>query len=88
MILDGFSYKYSCKGAFFFVLDKMGSHLGSSLIVKWIDYNTKIKKVPTNHCRLTGSGGTELAGFGRREECVAARRKIGEAEECWQPEKK
>lgn len=36
---------------------------------------------------MTGSGGTELAGFGKREEYVAARRKIEEAEECWQPEK-
>lgn len=37
---------------------------------------------------MTGSGGTELVGFGSREEYVAeGKKKIGEAEECWQPEK-
>lgn len=34
VILDGFCYKYSCKSFFlFFFLVKMGSHLGTSLLV-------------------------------------------------------
>lgn len=43
-----------------------------------------MKKVPINHCRVR----RHRAGFGSREEYVAEEKKNGEAEECWQPEKK